>query len=103
EAEGLGGLEIDHQLELRGLLERKIRGLRPFEDSVHVDGSSPEEIDGIGSKIQEASRLDEPPAQTGGGYPLRLRELDETRIVVLDRRGNLQDEGLGPFTSDYRE
>ena len=27
EAERLGGLEIDEQLELRGLLDRKIRGL----------------------------------------------------------------------------
>ena len=36
EAERLGGLEVDHQLELRGLLDRKVGGLGAFQDLVDV-------------------------------------------------------------------
>jgi hypothetical protein len=38
--ERLGGLEIDHQLEFRGLLNRKIAGLRALENLVHVLGNT---------------------------------------------------------------
>jgi hypothetical protein len=34
EAEGLGGLEVDDELELAGLLDRKISRLGAFEDAV---------------------------------------------------------------------
>jgi hypothetical protein len=33
----LGGFEIDHQLELRRLLDRKIRPLGAFEDFIGVN------------------------------------------------------------------
>jgi hypothetical protein len=38
QAQRLGGLEVDHQLELRGLLNGEIGRLGPFEDLVHVHG-----------------------------------------------------------------
>jgi hypothetical protein len=38
EAERLGGLEVDHQLELRGLLHREVGGLGALEDLVHIGG-----------------------------------------------------------------
>src|SRR5882672_12666133 len=34
----------DHQLELRGLLDRQVGGLGPFEDLVDVGGGAPREI-----------------------------------------------------------
>ena len=34
QADGLGGLEVDDQFELGGLFDRKIAGLRAFEDSI---------------------------------------------------------------------
>jgi hypothetical protein len=40
EAERLGGLEVDDQLELRGLLHWKIRRLCAPEDSVHICGGA---------------------------------------------------------------
>src|SRR5215813_4890860 len=39
EADGLGGLEVDDQLECGGLPDGKITGLRAFEDAVNVAGS----------------------------------------------------------------
>jgi hypothetical protein len=38
EAEPFGGLEVDHQLELRGLLDRKIGGLSTLDDLIDVSG-----------------------------------------------------------------
>src|SRR5438093_93421 len=40
QAERLGGLQVDHQLELRGLLDREIAGLGALEDLVHIDGGA---------------------------------------------------------------
>src|SRR4030095_6503376 len=42
--ERLGGLQIDDQLELGGLLNRKIGGLSALQDLVHVDGSKPPHV-----------------------------------------------------------
>src|SRR5438128_11769809 len=36
EPERLRSLEVDHQLELVGLLDRQVRRLGPFEDLVHI-------------------------------------------------------------------
>jgi hypothetical protein len=38
EAKGLGGLEVDDQLELHGLLHGQVSGLGPLGDLVHVCG-----------------------------------------------------------------
>src|SRR5437762_944411 len=35
----LGGLEVDHELELGRLLHRKVGGLGAFKDPVRVDGA----------------------------------------------------------------
>ena len=40
-AEGLGGLEVDDQLEFYRLLHREISRLGAFEDFVHVGGRTP--------------------------------------------------------------
>src|SRR5215471_693702 len=42
EAEGLGGLQVDHQLELAGLLHGEVAGPGAFQDLVHVDGRAAE-------------------------------------------------------------
>ena len=42
EAERLGGLEIDDQPELGGLLNRQIAGLCAFENLINIDCSSAE-------------------------------------------------------------
>ena len=41
EAERLGGLEIDDQLELGRLQHRQISGLGPFKDATGVEASLP--------------------------------------------------------------
>ena len=41
QADCLGGFEVDHQLELRRLLDWQIGGLGSLEDLVHVGGCAP--------------------------------------------------------------
>jgi hypothetical protein len=45
EAEGLGGLEIDHQFVFGRRLHRKVDRLLALEDAVDVTGSMPELFD----------------------------------------------------------
>src|SRR5262249_43579114 len=40
----LGGLEIDHQLELRWPLNRQIGGLSSLQDLVHVNSRAPIDV-----------------------------------------------------------
>jgi len=40
----LAVFEVDHKLELSGLLNRKIGGLSTLQDLVHVDGSKPPHV-----------------------------------------------------------
>src|SRR5262249_24119384 len=45
EAERVGGLEIDHQLECGRLLHGQVGGLGALQDLVHVRGAAPVEIE----------------------------------------------------------
>ena len=42
--EGLGGLQVDHQLEIGWLLDRKVGGFCSFQDFVDVGSGTPMEI-----------------------------------------------------------
>src|SRR6266705_2676321 len=39
--ECLGGLEVDDQFELRGLLHGQVGGLAPLQDAIHIVGGAP--------------------------------------------------------------
>src|SRR5438270_6565922 len=41
EAEVFGGFQVDHQLELGGLLDGQVAGLGTLENLVHVDRGAP--------------------------------------------------------------
>src|SRR5262249_48178375 len=42
--EGLGGLEVEDQLELRGLLHGQVCWLGALQNSVHIDRGTPEQV-----------------------------------------------------------
>src|SRR2546428_3562917 len=44
QTERLGGLQVDHQFELRGLLDWEVARLGALQDLVHKRGAAPEEI-----------------------------------------------------------
>src|SRR5262245_36048297 len=57
QAQRLGGLEVDHQLELRRLFNRQVGWLGPLENLVHVGGGAPEEIRVISTVTNESTGL----------------------------------------------
>jgi hypothetical protein len=44
EAERLGRLEVDYELELGGLLDREVSGLGPFEDLIDIGRGAAEQV-----------------------------------------------------------
>src|SRR5215475_13520033 len=57
QAESFGGLEVDDELKLRGLLDRKVAGLGSFQDLVHVGGGTPPYLLAAWTIAQQASPL----------------------------------------------
>ena len=57
QAKRLGGLEIDHEFEFGGLLDRKIGGLCPLEDLIDILRSTAEGICEAGPVGDEAAGL----------------------------------------------
>ena len=55
EAERLGGLEVDHQLELDWGLDRQLARLRAVEDAIGVDRSAKIVVDPVVSIGDEAA------------------------------------------------
>src|SRR5262249_15062350 len=53
----VGGLEVDHQLKFRRLLDRQIAGLGTFENFVHVITSAPVFIREVPAVGHEATSL----------------------------------------------
>jgi hypothetical protein len=56
EAEDLGGLEVDDQFDLRGLLHRKIGRLLALKDPAHVDAGKPVRIRKAAAIAYQATR-----------------------------------------------
>ena len=75
QAERLGGLEVDHQLELRRLLDGQVAGLGALEDLVDVGGGPPVQVESSARK--PSSR---PPSR-------QLRDSVHRRDSAASRRG----------------
>src|SRR6266536_794345 len=58
-AEGLGGFEVDDQLELRGLLDRQVTRLGALENFLDVDGGTAEEVRDVSGIAEQAPRFHE--------------------------------------------
>src|ERR1700730_17592055 len=59
EAERLGGLHIDHQLELDGGLDGKLARLLPLEDAIGIGRRAPKIIGQVNSVGQQAAEFSE--------------------------------------------
>src|SRR6516162_4883341 len=77
EAERLGGLEIDHQLELGWLHHRQVGGFLAFENAPHIDPSLAIAVRVIGSVADEATR--------GHEFPLKIHHWDRITRCQFDK------------------
>src|SRR5258708_29459686 len=58
DAERLGGLHVDDQLEPGGLLDGEVGGLGALEDLVHVHRAAPKQVVDVGAIGDETAHLD---------------------------------------------
>src|SRR5713101_7586654 len=75
QAERLGGLEVDHELPLRRLLDGEIGGLGALQDLVHEGGSSAEHIREVSRIGHEAASLSVLSLREHAGQSVLQREV----------------------------
>ena len=89
---GLGGLEVNDELELQGLFHGQVSWLRPFENLVHVGGGAPvplPQTDAIGHKTARL-RIHAPGVY--GREPTLQRQGHNGVAVRLEYQGVRQEE-----------
>src|SRR5215831_10295479 len=78
----LGGLKIDNQLELGGLLDGQVGGLGALEDLVHVGSGAPSQISAVHSIGHKAPGIDKLPHIVHGGQPVLCRQVHEASSLI---------------------
>src|SRR5262245_56223897 len=110
EAEGFGGLEVDDQLELGGLLDGEVGRLGALEDLVGVDGGTPKQITEVRAITHQPTRLHMIPPHEECWQPVPERQLGyslsrghvgaedeyEDSLRVLARHCQQGDFQIGP-------
>src|SRR5207245_5241188 len=94
EAERLGGLQVDDQLELRRLLDREVGRLGPLENLVSVDGGTPEAFGDVWRVGHEAAGLRELPGPKDGRQLVLLRKVRDESSVSRRQRIEEHREGI---------
>src|SRR5262245_24034713 len=84
EPERLGGLEVDHQLELCGLLDGQVGGLGALEDLVHVGSGAPSQISAVHSIGHKAPGIDKLPLIVHGRQPMLCRQVHEASSLIKE-------------------
>src|ERR1700730_7195643 len=87
EAERLGGLEVDDQLDLGGLLDRQVGGLLALENPASVDADQTELVRTVASVAHQAAGGDKLAIGKNRGHRMAYRRIgdlfapaDEERI-----------------------
>ena len=101
--ERLRRLEVDDQLELGGLLDGQVGGLRALENLIRVDGCLPE----LGRKVRptghEAPGLRLLPVPIHRRQPVLYREIGEPCPVARKHRVSHDEKGPRTLPGHRRE
>jgi hypothetical protein len=73
DAQRLGGLEIDHQLELDRGLDGKLARLRALEDAIGIGRGAPEIMDQVSSVGQQPAEFSEETERIDGREAVACR------------------------------
>src|SRR5215510_7636420 len=92
QAESLGSLEVDDELELRRLLDRQVGGFRALEDLVHIGGDAPEHVG-------EKWRIGHQPP----GQHVFLPEVKRRKPTLSSERHNLRAVSVEEVVRNYLE
>src|SRR5712691_2132837 len=103
DAERLGGLEVDHQLEFGRLLDRQIAGLGALQDLVHVRGSSAIQVGQHRPIAHESARRRKLPVVIHRGQAVVRRKLHDPSLIEVDQVAPERDQGVNTLLLDGRE
>ena len=81
EAERLGRLEVDHQLELDRGLDRKLARLLALEDAIGIGRCAPKIIDQVISVGQQAAEFSEDAERIDGRETVASRQRYDLRAM----------------------
>jgi hypothetical protein len=79
----LGGFKIDHQLELRGLLDWQLRWIGAFQDLINISGGAPVQVHKVRCIGYETPGLDELARWVDRREPTLCRQLHKTLPAKL--------------------
>src|SRR5215831_4979018 len=96
QAEGLGCLEVDDQLELHRLLHRQVPRVSPLQDLVHIDGGTAV-IRWTAQPIEQEGTLLYPPPHVGGHHrqPALGRDIQDPVALRIEQGKRWHEQGLG--------
>src|SRR5712691_6236143 len=103
DAERLGRLEVDHQLEFGRLLDRQIAGLGALQDLVHVRGSSAIQVGQHRPIAHESARRRKLPVVIHRGQAVVRRKLHDPSLIEVDQVAPERDQGVNTLLLDGRE
>src|SRR5215813_11801343 len=102
QAEGLGRLEIDDQLELGGLLDRQVACLRSFQNLVYVGGGAPMGVGEVRAERDEPPSVGELPIGCNGGQAVLQGVVGDLPAPLKCGRGH-EPEPVHPSTCESVE
>src|SRR5258707_111956 len=96
QAERLGGLEVDHEVELRRLLDRQIARPGAPKDLVNVPGEATQHVGIINRVGHQSANVDERGLRIHGRQTILRDELHELPTVAPEQNILDQQEGTYP-------
>jgi hypothetical protein len=103
DAEGLGSLEIDDQLELGRLLDRKVAWFLTFEDSRDVNACLVLGVRKAGRIADQAPGDDELPKRVHRRNRVEARQRHQLFAAAIEKRGVREEKGFDSSLNECRE
>src|SRR2546426_11666379 len=103
QAERLGGLEVDDQIELGRLLDGQVAGLGALQNLVHVGGGTAPQVVRIWPISDEAANVGEIPERIHCRQVVLDAQVSEPAQVGVEQEVILNDEGGGTCSDHIRE
>src|ERR1700730_1343829 len=103
QAERLRGLEVDDEVELRGLLDGKITRFGAFQDLVHVGRSASKQISNVRSIRHKAPGIDIVPLHIRCRQPVLCRQVHEASSLIGEHDGSQDSQSARARPGHFRE
>src|SRR6266851_6812780 len=95
QAKGLGGLEVDSQLELRRPLHGQIGRLRASEDLVHMGNTTAEQVGNARPIGDETAELHKLSRLIHRREPVPRGQVDDASALIEEYRAGKYEDGFG--------